>query len=66
MFLSTGNNSLPASVICWYILQTVWTQIRPNETSGPIWIQTIWHSGDIPERNFVQKLILKKSQQTTI
>ena len=45
-------NSLPPSVVCWYLLQTVWNQIRPDKTSGLIWIQTVWHSDGIPERIF--------------
>ena len=32
---------------CSY-LQTVWTQIRPDRTSGPIRIQTVRHSDGIP------------------
>ena len=28
--------------------------------SGLIWIQTVWHSEEIPERIFQKKLILKK------
>ena len=50
-FLATGH-----SVICWYHLQTVWTQIR---TSDLIWIfcmTTWWYSW----KNFWKKLILKK------
>ena len=35
---SLGVNSLPPSVVCWLPWQTVWTQIRPNKTSGLIWI----------------------------
>ena len=31
-------------VVCWYPLQTVWTQIRPDKKSGLIWIRTVWHS----------------------
>ena len=27
---------------CWWSLQTVWTQIRPNRKPGLIWIQTVW------------------------
>ena len=30
--------------------QTVWTQIRPYETSGRIRVQIVWHSDCIPER----------------
>ena len=40
-------NSLPARatfVVCWQaILQTVWTQMRPDKMLGQIWIQTVWH-----------------------
>ena len=45
-------NSLLTSVVCWLPLQTIWTQLRPDKTSGMIWIQTAWHSTDIPERTF--------------
>ena len=64
-------------VICWYPLQTVWTQIRPNKMLcliiqmfgliikmlGLIWIQTVWHSDAIPERYFWKKLIKKKKKE---
>ena len=36
----------------------VWTEIRPNEMSGLIWIQTVWHPDGIPERIFFKKVIL--------
>ena len=39
-------------------LQTIWTQIRPEKMSGPIWNQTVWHSDGIPE------ILLKKNQMT--
>ena len=39
-------------VICWYPLQTVWTQIRDDEMSALIWIQTVCHSDSVPERAF--------------
>ena len=48
-------NCCLTSVVCWLPLQTIRTQIRPNETSGMIWIQTAWHSTDIPERSFTKK-----------
>ena len=41
-------------------MQTVWTQIRSDKTLGLIWVQTVWHSDDIPERIFQKNLILKK------
>ena len=34
--------------------------IRPDKTSGLIWIQTVWHFDGIPERFFLKKLIEKK------
>ena len=40
--------------------QTDWTQIRPDKTSSLIWIQSVWHSDGIPDRDFPKKLILKK------
>ena len=39
-------------VICWYSLQTVWTQIRTNKMSVLIRIQTVWYSHSVPERFF--------------
>ena len=53
-------NSLPVSVICWSILQTIRTKFRPNKMLALIWIQTVWHSDGIPRRIFLKKLILKK------
>ena len=43
------------------LLQTVWTQIRHDETSGLIWIQTVWNSDGISERNFRKSLFWKKN-----
>ena len=43
------------SVVSWWILQTVWIQIRPDKTSALIWIQAVWHSDGIPERFFWNK-----------
>ena len=54
-------NSLPTIVVCWYHFQTTWTQIRPGITSGLIWIQPVWHSDGILEKNFLKKFISKKS-----
>ena len=34
---------LPSSVVCWWPLQTDWTQIRPDNMSGLIKIQSVWH-----------------------
>ena len=31
-------------IVCWYILQTVCTRIRPGRKSGLGQIQTVWHS----------------------
>ena len=43
-------------VVCWWPLETVWTQIRPDKMSGLIWIQTVWHFDGIPEKvNFQTK-----------
>ena len=47
-------------VVCWWPLQTVWTQSRTDQTSVLIWIQTIWHTDAVSERIFSKKLILKK------
>ena len=38
-------NSLSPSVVCWQLLQTVWTQIRHGKMLGLIWTQSVWHSG---------------------
>ena len=46
---------------CRLPLQKVWNQIRPDKTSGLIWIQTVWHSGGIPERSFRKKWFWKKA-----
>ena len=46
------------------ILQTVWNQIRPDEMSGLIWIQIVWHSIGIPGR-FLEKVDFEKVQQKT-
>ena len=55
-------SSLSPSVVCWYLLQTVWTQIRPDDgTSGLIWFQTVWHSDGIPKRIFQKSWFWKKS-----
>ena len=44
---------------CWFKpLQTVWIQIRPDNMSGLIWIQTFWHSDGIPD--FKKNQNLKK------
>ena len=52
--ISRQINSWPTSVVCWYPLQTVWTQIRPDKMSDLIWIQTVEHSADISERIFLK------------
>ena len=36
---------------------------QAQQKSGLIWIQTVWHSDGIPERLFLQKLILKIHKQ---
>ena len=41
-------------------LQTVWTQIRIDKTSGLIWIQTVLHSKTVHERIFFESNILIK------
>ena len=35
----------------------VWTQIRPDKMSGLIWVQTVQHSDDIPERFLIKVTI---------
>ena len=42
-------------------LQTICIQIRPDETSGFIWIQTACHTDDIPEFFFEKVNFEKKS-----
>ena len=53
-------NSLSPRIVCCSLLQQVWTKIRPEKTSGLIWIQSVW-----PSKNFTKKLILKKKNQWT-
>ena len=45
-------------VVCWWTLQTVWTQVRPNILLGLIWVLTLWHSVSVPE--FRKKKLIKK------
>ena len=52
-------NSLSLCVVCWYILQTVWTQIRPDKMSGLFWIQSVCQG--IPEWIFWKCWFWKKS-----
>ena len=63
-------NSLPTSGVCWYPLQTVWTQIRPDKMLGLILTQSVWHSDGIPDRFFFEKVDIyffwkQKNQLTT-
>ena len=53
MYCRKCGNCLLYSVVCCKSLQTVWTQIRPDKMSGLIWIQTVRHSDDNPERVFL-------------
>ena len=49
------SNILPASCnlsSADNFLQTVWTQIRPDKTSGLIWIQTVSHPDGILKEFF--------------
>ena len=55
-------DSLPTGVVFWWPLQTVWTQIRPDKTSGLIWIKTVWHADGIPEQIF-EEVDFDKNQQ---
>ena len=52
-------SALPNSVVFWRYLQTIWTQIRPDNLSGLIWIQTVWHWW-YSWKSFSKKLISKK------
>ena len=61
--LSESNayyNSLFTRVFCLWPFQTVWTQIRSNKMSSLIWIQTVWHSDDTPERIPLKRWYWKK------
>ena len=50
------------SVACWYPLQTVWTQIRPDKKLGLIWIRTVWHSyWWYPSKTFWKEFSLSKA-----
>ena len=52
----------PTNVIYWKHLQTVLIQIRPDTTSGLIWIQTVLHSdGEFEIIFWKKKLTLKKN-----
>ena len=42
-------------------MQTIRTKIRPGKTSGLIWIQTVRHSGGIPDRIFENAEFEKKT-----
>ena len=53
-FLATGN-LLSADNLCKQLRPRMWVLI---------WIQTIWHSDNVPERIF-EKVTFEKSQQTT-
>ena len=57
-------NSLPATVVFWLHLQTVWAQLKLDKISGLIWNQGIWHSDGIPE-GFFKELNFENTQQTT-
>ena len=54
-FQSRGLD-LPTSAVCCYIFAKM---------SGLIWIQSVWHSNDIPERNFWESWFWK-NQLTTL
>ena len=54
--------TLSVSVICWWFLQTVWTQFRPDKTSGLILIQTVLTLKVFPIEFLKSNL---KNQQTT-
>ena len=50
-------------VVCWYQLQTVWTQIRLDKKSGLIWLRTICHSfWRYPSKTFEMSLFWVKQQ----
>ena len=58
-------NSLPTSVVCSKPLQTDWTQIRPDEMSGLIWIQSVDTRIEFLKEFFEKDNFEKKNQQTT-
>ena len=47
-------------VVCWWPLQTVWTQIKTDRMSVLIWIETVWHSDSVIKRTFWKCLFWKK------
>ena len=49
------------SVVYWWPLQTVWTQIRPDKMLGLFWTQSVWQSDGIPKRIFPKSWFWKKS-----
>ena len=63
-------NSLATSVVCWYLLLIVWTQIRHDKMSDLIWIKTVWHSCRIPEgiyrKNDFEKKIRRRQKQAKL
>ena len=63
-----GNSCLQSQqkYVCWKLLQTLWTQIRPDKMSGLIWIKTVWHYDRIQKRSFRKSWFWKKNQQATI
>ena len=54
-----------AGVVCWYLLHTVLTRIRPDKMSGLIWVQTVWHMLIIFLKEFFEKVNFEKNQQMT-
>ena len=48
-------SQLILSVVCWWLLQTVLIQIRPDILLGLIWIQTVWQSDGISKEYFWKK-----------
>ena len=59
--MGTQNlSSVSNFVVCWWSLQTAWTQIRTDNSSVLIWLQPVWHSDSVPDRFFDMAILKKK------
>ena len=58
------NSYLASGDFCCLLItlisQKVWAQIRTDRTLVLIWIETVWHTGSVPERIVTKELNLKK------
>ena len=64
LYLVTNVNSLPTSVVCWKLLQTVWTQIGPD--LDPNCLTLWWYSWKIRsfwKGSFWRKKIIRQQKK---